>query len=341
MPNLVPDPTRCPLLLEPELVARPWGGRRLAHLAPVGGASVGPIGEAWLAGPDSRVVGSAPAGARTAGARTAGARLADLAAEHGEAFVGRIPFARYGARVPLLAKLLDAAEPLSLQVHPDDGYALREEAHTGHLGKTEAWYVLEAAPGASVLWGWEREVEVREVRDAIDAGRLEQLLRRLPVQAGDVIVNQAGVVHAVGAGIMLYELQQASDLTYRLYDYDRRDEHGRARDLHLDKGLAVARLTPEATPEPPRTLGQGRVRLARTEAFTLERWAVGCEDAPREQVWQVAPDSLEVWTVLEGAVRLTSTAGRWELRAHDTLLVPANAGTLRWQGHALLVQGRA
>lgn len=353
MSNPVPDPTRCPLLLEPELVARPWGGRRLAHLAPRGTAPAGPIGEAWLAGPESRVVGvahrvvgAAPPGVRTtvgggAPVGVRGARLAELAAAHGEAFVGRIPFARYGARVPLLVKLLDAAEPLSLQVHPDDAYALREEAHTGHLGKTEAWYVLEAAPGASVLWGWERDVDEPSVRAAIEAGRLEQLLRRVPVQAGDVIVNQAGVVHAVGAGILLYELQQASDLTYRLYDYDRRDERGRARELHLEKGLAVARLTPEATPEPTRPLGEGRTRLARTEAFTIERWAVGCEDGPREQVWQVAPDSLEVWTVLEGTVRLTSTAGRCDLRTHDTLLVPANAGMLRWQGRALLVQGRA
>ena len=358
MPDRSHDPTRVPLLLEPELVARPWGGRRLAHLAPVGSAPEGPIGEAWLAGPDSRVAGAARRGVQTEveGAAPAGtadapdaaapaglraARLDDLAAQHGEAFVGRVPFARYGARVPFLAKLLDAAQPLSLQVHPDDAYALREEAHTGHLGKTEAWYVLEAAPGASVLWGWEREVDESTVRAAIEAGRLEQLLRRVPVRAGDVIVNQAGVVHAVGAGILLYELQQASDLTYRLYDYDRRDERGLARDLHLEKGLAVARLAPEATPEPARPLGEGRTRLARTEAFTIERWAVGCEDGPREQVWQVAPDSLEVWTVLEGTVRLTSMAGRCELRAYDTLVVPANAGALRWQGRATLVQGRA
>ncbi len=334
MPKPSHDPTRTPLRLEPELVARPWGGRRLAPLAPLGAAPEGPIGEAWLAGPDSRVAGAAPPNLR-------GARLADLAAEHGEAFVGRVPFARYGARVPLLAKLLDAAEPLSLQVHPDDAYALREEAHTGHLGKTEAWYVLEAVPGASVLWGWEREVDEQEVRAAIDAGRLEQLLRRLPVQAGDVIVNQAGVVHAVGAGILIYELQQASDLTYRLYDHDRRDERGLARELHLDKGLAVARFEPEPEPSPPRPRAPDRTRLADTHAFSLERWAVGREGAAAEQAWVVEPRSLEVWTVLEGEATLVSEAGALALAAQQTVVLPAGVGAAAWRGEALLLRGMA
>ena len=332
MPNPVSDTTRCPLLLEPELVARPWGGRRLAPLVPVGAAPAGPIGEAWLAGPDSRVVGSARPG-------VGAARLRDLAAEHGEAFVGHIPFARYGARVPLLAKLLDAAAPLSLQVHPDDAYALREEAHTGYLGKTEVWYVVEAEPGASVLWGWERSVGEEEVRAAVVAGRLEQLLRRVPVRAGDVIVNEAGVVHAVGAGIVLYELQQASDLTYRLYDYDRRDARGRARELHLDKALAVARLTPEERLEPPQPLGAGRLQLARTHAFTLERWSLGVQAAPGGQAWQVQPRSLELWTVLAGEAWLSSGAGEVHLGANDTALLPAGLGAARWRGRATLLRG--
>jgi mannose-6-phosphate isomerase len=327
------DLTATALPLVPALVERPWGGRRLAHLAGGGSPPSGPIGEAWLAGPDSRVLdpsGGAP-----------GERLADLAARFGERFVGLDPHQRYGARVPLLSKILDAAETLSVQVHPDDAYALAFEAHTGHLGKTEAWLVLDAEPGASVLWGFARAVTAGEVRDALGAGRLPALLRERPVRPGDVIVNQAGVVHAVGAGILLFELQQASDLTYRLYDFGRRDARGRQRELHLEQSLDVARLEPAEEPPPPRPVGAGRARLAATAAFTMERWLVGREGAPAVQAWTVEPRSLELWTVLEGEARIVSAGGERRLRQYGTVLLPAGAGPCSWHGEAVLVRGLA
>ena len=334
MPITISDPTRTPAVLMPALVSRPWGGRRLAQLVRVEDAPEGPIGEAWMAGPESRVVahGSADPTAATA-------TLAELARLHGEPFVGSAPFRRYGARVPLLTKLLDAAEALSVQVHPDDAYALAHESESGHLGKTEAWYVLAAEPGAHVLWGWSRAVAAGEVRAAA-AGRLGPLVRQRPVRAGDVIVNEAGVVHGVGPGIMLFELQQASDLTYRLYDFDRRDAQGRARDLHLDKALDVARLTPSSESPAPRHIAPGRDRLAVTSAFTMERWLVGREGAPARQDVRVEPRSLELWTVLDGAARLVSDAGELRLDTFASVALPASLGSAAWYGDALLVRGR-
>lgn len=335
MPITSSDPTRTPAVLIPTLVARPWGGRRLAQLVRAEDVPEGPIGEAWLAGPESRVVAHG-----SADPTAAVATLDELARRHGEPFVGSAPFRRYGPRVPLLTKLLDAAEVLSVQVHPDDAYALTHEAASGHLGKTEAWYVLAAEPSAHVLWGWSRDVTAADVRAAVAAERLEPLLRRRMVRAGDVIVNEAGVVHAVGPGIMLFELQQASDLTYRLYDHGRRDAQGRPRDLHLAKALDVAQLTPAGESPAPRAIAPGRERSAATSAFTMERWLVGREGAPARQDWQVEPRSLELWTVLAGTARLVTGAGEVRLDTFASVALPASLGPAAWHGDAVLVRGR-
>ena len=319
---------RTPHRLLPRLVERPWGGRRLAALlaADLGARADAAVGEAWLAGPEAALADQPERD------------LAALAAEGGEAFVGSAPFARYGARVPLLVKLLDAAEPLSVQVHPDDAYALDVDAASGHLGKTEAWLVLDAEPGARVWWGWARPVDADEVRDAAQRGRLEPLLLECAVTAGDVVVNPAGTVHAVGAGTLIYELQQASDLTYRLYDYGRRDAQGRERELHLDKAMAVARLEPEPPPRAARALAPGRELLAETEAFRLERWRLG-GSAPARQAWRVEPRSLEFWTVLEGRATLHSEVGTLTLERYQSAVLPAALGAAAWSGAAELVRG--
>lgn len=320
-----PDPTRTPLVLAPTLVARPWGGRRLAPLLGLA-APADAVGEAWLVGPDSVVAD--------------GVRLDDLAAAHGAAFVGDVPMRRHGARMPLLVKLLDAAEPLSVQVHPDDAYAARFEAASGHLGKTEAWLVLAAEPGASVAWGFARRVSAAEVRAAAADGSLTRLLHERRVAAGDVVVNEAGVVHAIGAGVLVYEVQQASDLTYRLDDYGRRDAHGRLRDLHLDQALAVAHLDAAGDPARIERLDDGRDLLACTSAFRLERWRPGSVDGATA-AGRVEPRSLEVWTLLAGGAELRWDGGRRALHAYQSVVLPASLGAYAWSGQAELVRATA
>ncbi len=325
---MIPAPL-APLLLEPDLRRRPWGGRHLAERWSAAAArrepGDEPFGEAWLAGPASRILGGPHAGRS----------LADLAGEHGAALVGDVPFARYGARMPLLVKLLDAAEPLSVQVHPDDAYAERVERASGDLGKTEAWWVLDAAPDAEALWGFRRPVTREEVARAVHDGTLVDLLRRLPARAGDVIVNLAGTVHALGAGLLVYEVQQASDLTYRLYDHGRVGADGRPRTLHVERALDVAHRGEHGAPAPAaRPIGPGRTELARTHAFVLER-----VEGAATPAWYVGTGSLEVLTHLGGAeldVRVGPVTVRLEPWA--TLVLPANAGAVDVDGAGVVAR---
>jgi mannose-6-phosphate isomerase len=321
------DALRTPHRLAPRLVPRPWGGRSLTSL--LGSPSrAEPVGEAWLAGSDTRVVGGAPHG------RT----LEELARHFGAAFVGHRAAARWGARMPLLVKLLDAAEPLSVQVHPDDAYALLHEAASGHLGKDEAWLVLASEPDAHVLWGWRRPVDAAEVREAAGSGTLEALLRAVPVTPGEVVLNVAGTVHAVGRGILLYEVQQASDLTYRLYDYGRVGLDGHPRTLHLDQALAVADLKPGASPAPlARSLAPGRTLLAAPGSFRFEHWELGAA-APDVAAWRVDDASLEIWTVLAGSAQLAVGDVVWPLSAFESIALPAGLGAATWRGRARLAR---
>lgn len=142
---------------------------------------------------------------------------------------------------PVLTKFIDAKQNLSVQVHPSDAYALENE---GQFGKCEMWYILAADEGAGLYLGFERETNAKEVRAAAQDGTVESLLHFQPVRAGEVYFIPPGTVHAIGAGVMLFEIQQNSTLTYRLYDYKRRDKDGNERPLHLEKGLRVANFSP-------------------------------------------------------------------------------------------------
>jgi mannose-6-phosphate isomerase len=170
-----------------------------------------------------------------------------------------------GERLPLLIKFLFTTAKLSVQVHPDDEYGWK---HEGSRGKTEMWHILRAAPGAEVALGFRERVTKQQVREAIAAGTLESLLRWFPVRAGDTVFTPARVVHAIGPGIALCEVQQQSDITYRLYDY------GRPRELHIEKALEVADLGAHAGPQPAAALPADREELATCRYFTTEllRW---------------------------------------------------------------------
>ena len=233
--------------IEPRLQPRVWGGRRLAER--FGLETEEPIGEAWMVFDENRVA-SGP---------YAGRVLAEVLPELGEAFLGRAVVERYGYRLPLMVKFLDTADWLSVQVHPDDAYVRAHEAKSGWLGKAEAWVVLEAEPGAQVIYGVKRPVTREALRAAARDGSILELLNFVPVQKGDVIYVPPGTIHALGPGLLVYEVSQRSDLTYRLYDY------GRGRELHLDRALDVARLEPAAA-------ALGRVRaglLIETTQFKL------------------------------------------------------------------------
>ena len=150
----------------------------------------------------------------------------------------------WNGELPILIKLIDAKENLSVQVHPDDQYAKTFE--NGQLGKTELWYVLDATRDASLIYGLYHDVDPTVLRNSIDTGTMENYLQRIPVKKNDVFYIEAGTIHAIGKGVLIAEIQENSNLTYRLYDYNRVDKMGKKRELHIDKALDVAKLSASA-----------------------------------------------------------------------------------------------
>ncbi len=218
-----------PIRLAASLHETIWGGRRLERdgwkQLPPGDIT---IGESWET-EITTVAQNKPYAGRT---------LGSLVEELGPRLLGEQVMSIFGRRFPLLAKFLDANDKLSVQVHPDDTYARLHER--GKLGKTEFWYVLDAAPGASIIHGFKSSTSRREVQQAIQDVTLENLLNEVRVTAGDIIFVPAGTVHGIGEGVLLYELQEYSDLTYRMYDYGRLTAAGTPRELHVERSLDVS-----------------------------------------------------------------------------------------------------
>jgi mannose-6-phosphate isomerase len=222
-----------PLTFTPIFKDKLWGGQKIQTVLgkDFNRGPAGPLpncGESWeISGVSGNVsvVAEGPMQGRL---------LADLVAQHKGELVGNHVYDHYGDEFPLLIKFLDAAQDLSIQVHPDD--ALAAERHVGR-GKTEMWYILEADPGATLNSGFNRPLTKAEYRQAVENNRLHDLLNIEPVMAGDVFFLPAGRVHYIGKGILLAEIQQTSDTTYRIYDFDRTDAGGKKRELHTELAI--------------------------------------------------------------------------------------------------------
>lgn len=206
---------------------------------------------------------------------------------------------RGGGAFPLLIKFIFAEDKLSVQVHPDDEYASRHEQAVGGRGKTEMWYAVRARPGAEVLVGLNPSVTRQSFERAIADGTAENCLEHIPLKEGDAVFVPARTAHTIGPGMVLCEIQQNSDITYRVYDYNRRDAKGRARELHIEKALDVIRFGEQrgGKIQAPQ-IHRGPVaetRLAACEYFTTERWEFG------ERIECVAsPEHFDVLIFLEG-----------------------------------------
>jgi mannose-6-phosphate isomerase len=290
-----------------------WGGSKIAARFGQGIPAGRPIGEVWLIWDQLLVSNGA----------FKGQTLAELVRSHPISLLGTLAVTGQDPIFPLLIKILDANEKLSVQVHPDDRYAQEHEGEP--FGKAEAWLVLDADPEARLIHGVKRSLTRSDARRAIEDGSLEDELDYVEVSPGDVILVAPGAIHALGGGILLYELQQSSDLTYRLYDWDRRDP---ARPLHIDKALDVARLDPftthKITPIEVPESGGMRVILCACERFAAELLRVHSSITERP-----AGASFHALTVLKGeglvryGARLASQVG---LRPGESVLVPASIG---------------
>ena len=231
------------------------------------------------------------------------------------------------AEGPVLIKLIDARESLSVQVHPDDEYA---RLHENGTGKTEMWVILDARPGAFVYFGFNREIERAEARERIRNGTLTETLRVLPARPGDVVFIPAGTIHAIGAGILLAEVQQNSDLTYRVYDFDRIGTDGKPRELHTEKALGALRFGP-ASPAAPgaRVLTDGPdfrlERLTENRYFTTDRLTLSGRYS------QTAGTAFSVLCA-EGDCALGDGRETLHLTKGDSVLVPAGPGEAAFFG---------
>ena len=224
-----------------------------------------------------------------------------------------------GGRFPLLIKLIDAEKDLSIQVHPDDAYAA---AHTTDLGKTEMWYIVDAKPGAKIIYGLNGSYTNEELRAAIAEGTLEKMMNYVPVHAGEAYFIPSGMVHAIGEGILIAEIQQNSNITYRVYDYNRVGADGKLRPLHVDDALAVIASTDvgavksEATDDP--------TVIAKCKYFTVNKY----ELRESEAVLEVNGESFMHLMCVKGSAVLKAGGESIEMKLGDTFFVPAGAGSI-------------
>jgi len=231
----------------------------------------------------------------------------------------------HGSSFPLLVKFIFAEEKLSVQVHPDDEYASRNEMAAAGKGKTEMWHVLRARTGAEVLAGLKPGVTRESFESAIAAGTAEDCLARVPVSAGDTIFIAAGTPHTIGAGLVLCEIQQYSDLTYRVYDYNRRDAQGRVRELHVAKALDVIRFDRQLGGKiPPALLRSGS--LAETHFLACRYFAAEKWEFASRNPGTTSPEHFDVLIFLEGAGEIAWAGERAAYGPAEVWFLPAGLG---------------
>lgn len=247
--------------------------------------------------------------------------------------------------LPILIKLIDAKQNLSIQVHPDDAYA--KDRESGQLGKTEMWYVLDAAKNAHLVYGLSRDIGREELRDAIEKGTVEKYLQKVPIKKNDVFYIPAGTIHAIGAGALIAEIQENSNLTYRLYDYNRTDKFGRKRDLHIEKALDVADLNGSREPvQPMRVLkyrmGMASELLCRCQYFQVERVLLNTERSREMVSFQSGSTSFITLLCVEGCGTIQYQAGdkneTYPFFKGDCIFIPADSVEITLHGSAQLLK---
>jgi mannose-6-phosphate isomerase len=275
-----------------------------------------PIGEAWMTGNDS-VFANGPYEGR----------------KLGEAWP-QMPVEWRGTSVPasgifpILTKFIFSEEKLSVQVHPDDEYAAKHEISAGGVGKTEMWYALRARPGAEVLAGLKPHVTREQFRQAIADGTAEDCLEHVPLNEGEAIFIPARTAHTIGPGLVLCEIQQHSDLTYRVFDYNRRDAQGRGRELHIEKALGVMRFGPQTCGklEPLRLdyAGAKEAIFVASPYFLTEKWQFNAAI-----MRTTSAERFDLVIVLQGAGEIAWEDGSADYGPAQAWLLPAALGTYR------------
>lgn len=321
-----------PFLLEPSYKERLWGGNRLKDDFAKNIDAEG-IGEAWECsthkdGPSLVVSG-----------KHKGEYLSDVISKNPEYLGSKLKGAR---ELPILIKLIDAKRDLSIQVHPNDEYAKINE--NGSLGKTEMWYVLDASKNATLIYGLCRDTEKEKLLQSIKEGAILKHLNRISVKRDDVFFIEAGTIHGIGAGTLVAEIQQNSNITYRLYDYDRTDKKGNKRELHTDKALEAASLKETTKPKQPlRVLkykpGCACELLCRCKYFKVERWLVNTEICRNMVSLSTGSSSFCAMLCVSGCGSLIEAKNGNAINFFkgDCIFIPANSAELKIHGRGQLL----
>ncbi|MDE6341835.1 MAG: class I mannose-6-phosphate isomerase [Muribaculaceae bacterium] len=316
-----------PIRFIPYLKSVIWGGEKICRFKGI----VQPepnIGESWeisaVPGHES-VVDGGP---------YSGMRITELIECFGPELLGKEVFARYDGKFPLLVKLIDAADNLSVQVHPDDDLARKRH---DSLGKTEMWYIIDADKDAKIYSGLNRSLTPEEYVRMMADNTIEEALAVHDSHAGDVFFLPAGRVHAIGAGNLLAEIQESSDITYRIYDYDRRDTQGNPRELHTEQARdAIDYTFYDEYKSAPADASVADAVIAECGHFTVSRLLL-----EGEMSLEYNEDSFTVLICLAGEATVEYEAGEMRLKAGETVLLPAVLNKFRLKGNATLLSARS
>ena len=315
-----------PFLLRPAGKDYLWGGTRLKDDFSKD-LPMNPLAETWECSthPDGPSI--------IASGKYKGQFLADVIKRHPE-YLGTHPKGKAG--LPILVKLIDARKDLSVQVHPNDEYAMKYE--NGSLGKTEMWYVVDAAKDASLIYGFYHDMDRAVLKKSLEEGSVQKYLQKIRIHKDDVFFIEAGTVHAIGKGALIAEIQESSNLTYRLFDYDRVDREGRRRELHIRKALDVINLKGSQEPrQPMRVLryrkGTASELLCRCKYFQTERMLVNTECYREMADYQTGENSFQVLLCIGGCGTLTGKESIHFIKG-DCIFIPANSTPLKIHGKA-------
>ncbi|EMF0174021.1 mannose-6-phosphate isomerase, class I [Enterococcus hirae] len=307
-----------PMFLKPVFQEKIWGGSRLRS---VFGFDIpnDKIGEDWAISAHPQGVSVVENG------EYQGQKLDELWQNHKELFGNPTE-----PVFPLLIKILDAEDELSVQVHPDDAYGMK---HEGELGKTECWYIIDAEPGAEIIYGHHAKTR-EELAEMIQEGRWDDLLKKVPVKKGDFFYVPSGTIHAIGKGIMILETQQSSDTTYRVYDYDRKDANGNTRELHIQQSIdvtTVPAITPQIQMKEVRKGNSSIVTYLETEFFNVYEWDIKGITSFKKQ----APYTLA--TVIDGAGELVVNEKIYPLTKGASFILPNDVTEWTVQGELSII----
>ena len=323
-----------PFKFRAHLFHKIWGGHTIEQWYDYVPADYENVGEAWVMSDVDKYPTEVVNGSH------AGDSLQDLLEVYMDELVGEKVYDTFGNRFPLLLKFIDATDDLSIQVHPDDDYALENEQS---LGKTEMWYILPSAPEAAIYLGWQQEMNASLIHAAISDGSLARYLREYKVRAGDVAYIPSGTVHAMQRNTIVAEIQENSDITYRLYDYNRVGNDGRMRPLKLDRAIEVMDMSPseEAKVTHVQAVADGAVNLKKTPYFTAN---LLCPTRTIQRDY--APlDSFVAFMCVQGACTVKaldcdSPDNAVTMRCGEAVLIPAtlNDICIQPEGDCLLLE---